>query len=179
MALADSIESFGVVTRLLHWLIAAAIVVLFASGVWMVELDYTSAYYTLAPAWHEALGMLVLFAMVLRIVWRFYNVWPSNNDLSALEKRLARMVHWGMYLAIMVVAVSGYLISTADGRAISLFGLIDVPSLLQAQGIETPAGKVHRIAAYVMIALAAGHTVAALKHHFVDRKPTLKRMWRG
>ncbi len=75
--------------------------------------------------------------------------------------------------------VSGYMISTADGQPISVFGWFDVPSLIQGEGQEDAAGLVHKILAYATIALAAVHTIAALKHHFVDRSHILSRMWVG
>lgn len=177
--LKDTSLGFGLVTRLLHWLLAIAILGLFGLGYWMVTLDYTSPYYTSAPAWHEAIGILVLLLMTLRVGWRFANVDPDAAHLSRLERLASKAMHWSLYLLLFAVLISGYLISTADGRAIELFGGVRVPSLFQAQGIESLAGKYHRILSYVTIALAGLHTGAALKHHFVDKDPTLRRMWRG
>jgi cytochrome b561 len=73
--------------------------------------------------------------------------------------------------------VSGYLISTADGRGIDVFGLFTVPATLQ--GIdhqEDVAGASHLVLAVTLIALALLHAGAALKHHFIDRDRTLRRM---
>jgi cytochrome b561 len=178
MQLRDTTEGFGPVTRWLHWVMAVAIFVLFGLGYWMVGLDYTSAYYNTAPAFHESLGMLVLLFFIFRLTWRLVNPRTNDPELSSLERRLARTVHGLMYATILIVLISGYLISTADGRSVAVFGFFEVPSLVQRDGLETPAGKVHYYAAYVTILLAIGHTLAALKHHFWDGKPTLIRIWR-
>ncbi len=177
--LQDSSDGFGLVSRLLHWLLALAIVALFALGYWMVTLDYTSPYYTSAPAWHEAVGVIVLIAMMLRLGWRFANTNPTSDYLSRFEHVAARVVHFALYGLIFAVLISGYLISTADGHAIELFWGLELPSVIKAQGIESLSGKIHRILSYVTIALAGLHTGAALKHHFIDHDPTLIGMWRG
>jgi cytochrome b561 len=73
--------------------------------------------------------------------------------------------------------LSGYLISTADGRAIDVFNLFSVPALVSGfDNQEDIAGLVHQIIAYSLIALVVLHALAALKHHFIDRDRTLKRM---
>lgn len=177
--LKDNSDGFGLVSRLLHWLLALAIIGLFALGLWMVTLDYTSPYYTSAPAWHEAIGIGVLIAMILRLGWRLANTNPTSDHLTRFEHGAARIVHAAFYILIFAILLSGYLISTADGRSIDLMWGLEVPSLVQAQGIESLSGKIHRILSYVTIGLVGLHTGAALKHHFLDRDSTLIRMWRG
>ncbi len=177
--LRDDEQGFGVITRALHWGVALAILGLFVLGYWMVGLNYTSAYYTAAPAWHEAIGIAVFVAMVARLGWRFSSVKPSSDHLTRFERVASTVTHWALYGLIFAVLISGYVISTADGRSIDFFWGLEIPSLVKMPGIENLSGKIHRILSYVTIALAGLHTAAALKHHFVDRDPTLTRMWRG
>lgn len=179
MALTDSPRGYGLISRLFHWLMAIAIVALFALGWWMVGLDYYSPYYTSAPDLHRSAGMLVLFALFFRFAWRLLNTQPDQDDLSALERRAAAAVHWGFYPLLLGLLVSGYLISTADGRPIDVFGWFSVPSIIAYRGLEDTAGLVHEVLAYATMALAAAHTLAALKHHYLDRSRTLTRMWSG
>jgi len=74
--------------------------------------------------------------------------------------------------------LSGYLISTADGRPISVFGWFEVPALLTSiPNQEDVAGLVHEYLAWGLVILAGLHGLAALKHHFIDRDPTLLRMF--
>ena len=49
MHIRDTTTGYGLVTRLVHWLMALAIFFLFALGIWMVGLEYYSPYYTSAP----------------------------------------------------------------------------------------------------------------------------------
>ena len=179
MLIRDTKAGYGLATRLMHWLMAAAIVGMFALGVWMRTLDYYSPYYNLAPDIHRSVGMLLLILLVLRFAWRVANERPDDHDLSPFEAAASRVVHWGFYPLLLAVMVSGYLISTAKGEPIDVFGWLSVPSLVQGEGLEDTAGLIHEVLAYVTIGLAAVHTIAALKHHLIDRSRILTRMWSG
>lgn len=179
MFIRDTSEGYGLVSRLFHWLMAVAIIAMFGLGLWMVRLDYYSPYYNSAPDIHRSVGMILLFALTLRVIWRLSNPKPSAVELSPFERKAAFSVHWGFYLLLFALLISGYLISTSDGDPISVFGWFDVPALTKVPGLETPAGNVHRVLAYAVIALAVIHALAALKHHLIDRSTILTRMWSG
>jgi cytochrome b561 len=179
MFIRDTTEGYGLVSRLFHWLMAVAIIAMFGLGLWMVGLDYYSPYYNSAPDIHRSVGMILLFALILRVIWRLSNPKPSTAELSPFERTAAFSVHWGFYLLLFALLISGYLISTSDGDPISVFGWFDVPALTKVPGLETPAGNVHRVLAYAVIALAVAHALAALKHHLIDRSTILTRMWSG
>ena len=73
--------------------------------------------------------------------------------------------------------LSGYLISTADGRGIEVFNWFEVPGLGSfIENQEDLAGQVHEYAAYILIGLSSLHALAALKHHFMNKDNTLKKM---
>lgn len=179
MSIRDTPQGYGVVSRLLHWLMALAIIGMFALGVWMVDLTYYSPYYHSAPAIHKSIGILLIIALAVRFGWRLANVRPSDDDLAGWERRTSRIVHWGFYPLLLALMVSGYLISTADGRPIDVFGWFSVPSPGENKGLEDTAGAVHEWLAYLVIALATFHAAGAFKHHFFDHMPTLRRMWSG
>jgi cytochrome b561 len=179
MYIRDTSQGYGVVSRLFHWLMAVAIFGMFGLGVWMVRLDYYSPYYNAAPDFHRSFGILLLFALLVRWAWRAANPKPSADGLTPLEQKISYTVHWGFYVLLLGLMISGYLITTPDGQPIDVFGWFDVPSLVQMRGLEDRAGYVHRLVAYVVIALAVVHSLAALKHHYFDRSNVLRRMWLG
>jgi cytochrome b561 len=179
MNIRDTSSGYGIVSRLFHWLMAVAIVGMFVLGLWMVTLDYYSPYYNAAPDFHRSFGILLLIALLVRWLWRATNPKPEPVGLSPLEQKASRAVHWGFYVLLLALMISGYLITTPDGQPIDVFGWFSVPSLIQMRGLEDQAGYVHRIVAYVVIALAVVHSAAALKHHFVDKSEILTRMWSG
>ena len=175
----DTKHSYGLITRLLHWTMALAIFALFGLGWWMVGLTYYSPWYNAAPDLHKSAGMVVAAALVARFGWRLINAKPAIEAGSQVERTAAHVVHWGFYPLLLGVMVSGYLIATAKGQPVAVFGLFEVPALLTGDNLETTSGDIHRWLAWATVALAGLHTAAALKHHFSDRSRTLSRMWRG
>ena len=161
-----------------HWLVAIAVVGLFALGWWMVELTYYDPWYRQAPAIHKSTGVLLFLVLTARLLWRWLN--PSPRALGRpWERRLAGLVHGLFYLLLFALMTAGYLISTADGSAIDVFGLFSVPATISdLPEQEDIAGDVHRWLAWTVIGLAALHTLAAFKHHLIDRDDTLRRMLR-
>lgn len=177
--LKNSQTHYGFVSVVLHWVVALAVFGLFALGFWMVELSYYSEWYRTAPYWHKSVGILLAIAMLLRIVWRLVSPPPASLDThKPWEKTTAKLMQLCLYAGIVILVISGYLISTEDGRGIAVFNWFEVPGLgaLFADQADI-AGLFHKYIAYSLIVLATLHGLAALKHHFVDKDHTLKRMF--
>lgn len=174
----NSPHRFGLVSILLHWLVALAVFGLFGLGLWMVSLDYYSPWYRTAPDLHKGIGILLFLVMLLRLLWRFLSPPPAALASHGPLTRLGSIAGHGLlYLGLFALMISGYLISTADGRPIDVFGWFQVPALFTGiPNQEDIAGTVHEYLAWALVALAVVHALAALKHHFIDRDATLARM---
>lgn len=174
----NSARRYGLLSILLHWGVALAVFGLFGLGLWMVGLDYYSSWYRRAPDLHKGIGILLFLAMLLRLLWRFVSPPPpALANYSALTRVGAALAHGLLYLGLFALMFSGYLISTADGRAIEVFGWFSVPATLSGlEGQEDIAGVVHLWLAWGLIGLVVVHALAAFKHHFIDRDATLSRM---
>ncbi len=174
--LKNTSQAYGLVSVFLHWLVAIAVVSLFALGLWMVELDYYDAWYRRGPDLHKSIGIMLFAVMLLRLGWRLTNPQPQGIG-KVWEQRAAHIAHRLLYALPFLLMISGYLISTADGRPIDVFGLFSIPATLSGlDNQEDIAGEIHELLAYTLIGLAAVHGLAALKHHYFDRDNTLKRM---
>lgn len=172
-------RNYGLTSILLHWIGALAVFGLFGLGLWMVGLNYYSSWYRTAPDIHKGIGVLLFMLMLIRLLWRLVSAGPAPLAAHGAATRLAtRLGHGLLYLGIFAVMVSGYLISTADGRPISVFGWFQVPATLTSiPNQEDLAGLIHEYLAWALVILAALHGLAALKHHFIDRDQTLLRMF--
>lgn len=117
--------------------------------------------------------------MVFRLAWRWANKKPQSlPGVSRFEHSIATLVHWTINLLIFLVILSGYLISTADGRPIEIFGIVTIPATVyRFEQQEEIAGDMHLLLAFILIGLSALHVLAAVKHHFIDRDRTLARMF--
>jgi len=170
-------ERFGIVSILVHWLSAVVILALFAVGYWMVDLNYYSEWYRTAPHYHKSVGLLLLLLTVFRISWKFISPNPEVIANNKTEKYAAHAGHLLLYVILLVILFSGYLISTADGRGIDLFNWFVVPSMGELfANQEDISGEIHEYAAYFLMGIVVLHVLAALKHHFINKDKTLTRM---
>ncbi len=171
-------RSYGWVAILLHWLDVLVIFSLFAVGWYMVELTYYDALYKPLPFIHQSVGILLAGWFVFRVAWRLANPSPEPEPgISAVQNLAAKVAHIGLYLMIAIVLLSGYLIPTAEGVAVSVFDIFSVPATITSLPTQADnAGWVHRYVAYALVGLASLHAAAALKHHFINRDNTLRRM---
>ncbi len=178
-------ENWHISMVILHWLTAFGVISLYALGWYMVDLDYYDAWYQSAPYWHKGFGLSLFALVLLRLVVRV--ITQSPRPLAAhkqWEKHAASLVHITLYVLLLVCFISGYLISTADGRGIDVFTLFEVPALVPAsfveqyvENMEDWAGEVHEWSTNILLGMAAFHALGGLKHHLIDRDRTLSRMF--
>lgn len=172
----NTVENYNVVSRLLHWISAIVIFGMFGVGLWMVDLSYYSEWYKIAPEWHRSIGIILAIATLGRMVWKHVTASPSVEG-KAYEIVAAKIVHLLMYVLLFVLFVSGYLISTSDGRGIDVFTWFTVPSLGELIANQSDiAGNIHYYTACILVGLASVHALAALKHHIIDKDNTLRKM---
>lgn len=178
MQLRNSRSRYGLVSMLLHWSVATVVFGMFALGIWMVDLDYYDTWRKAAPDLHKSIGLTLFAVMVIRVIWRWISPPPSAPSTHGKWTRLgAKFGHLFLYAGLFATMFAGYLISTADGVGISVFGLFEVPSLIDSIPDQADtAGTVHLYLAWTLVIFAVLHGLAALKHHFIDRDATLTRM---
>ncbi len=175
--LVNTEDQHGLVAIGLHWTMAAMVIGLFILGLYMGGLEYVDRWYTLAPHLHESFGLVVFALLVMRTIWTLTNKKPALVPMPGWERIAAVAVQRLFYLLLFGITISGYLIPTADGRGIDLFNWGEVPAVISYIGRqEEIAGAIHRVVAWGTIALVLLHSLAAMKHHFIDRDDTLLRM---
>ena len=174
----NTLSHYGWITISVHWLVAVTVIGLFSLGYWMVDLGYYDPWYKQGPDLHKSIGILLFIVMIIRVFWRYFQIKPESlNSHTSIEKKIGSIVHVFLYSALFVLMVSGYLISTADGRAIEVFELVSLASLGELfTDQEDLSGIVHKYLAYALMITVILHALAALKHHFIDKDNTLLRM---
>lgn len=167
-------------SRILHWLMAAIILCLLGLGIYMKEFLPKDAVNRLQIYdLHKSFGVIVLILITIRILNRLIKNAPAlPESMPKWEQLLAHLGHLGLYALMVVVPLSGYLMSNSFGFPVKLFG-IELPFLIEK---NFDHGKIfseaHEISAYSLLALITLHILAALKHRFFDRaeNDVLKRM---
>ncbi|MDX8380695.1 MAG: cytochrome b [Ghiorsea sp.] len=176
MELKNTQHSYGWLSIVLHWFMALMMFGMFGLGLYMVELTYMDVWYKTGPYWHISVGILLFLLLLARLLWRLINILPQALG-NAFEKKLALLVHRTHYILMFTLMLSGYLIITADGRAVPVFTWFEVPALFAAEkGREAIAGQVHQYLAWGFMSFVALHATAAIKHHWVDKDQVLNRM---
>lgn len=178
MLLRNSPGRYGWLSIFLHWSMALVIYAMFALGLWMVGLSYYDTWYHNAPEIHKSIGVILMLVLIIRLTWRVVSPPPKPlSSYSPLVRITAVMAHGLLYGLLIAILFSGYLISTADGKPVSVFGWFSLPAVLTGAGEQADlAGDIHLWLAWSIVILSVLHGLAALKHHFIDRDITLKRM---
>ena len=169
------IARYDSVARALHWASALLIVANFIIGL-AIDVPPKPWY----PLWlntHVLIGLAVLLLALARLAWRAGHPAPPLVAGTSARMGLAvKLGHGALYLAMILTPLIGFAPLFLRGRGIG-FGLFEIPSPIAAnRALAHTATDIHMYAAYALIALAAGHFLAALWHHFVKRDETLLRM---
>lgn len=129
--------------------------------------------------WHKSLGLLVAGMLIVRLAWRLLDRPPlPPATASAMERILARGVHWALYATLFTLPLSGWIINSAANFPFKVFGWFRLPALVPAdKATQTLAETAHLTLAILLACLLALHIGAALHHHRVRRNDTLRRMW--
>jgi cytochrome b561 len=177
MPLRNTLTDWGSLARALHWVIAVLLVVQFALAWTADEMPEESADRLTLIARHVSFGISVLALALVRILWRFGNPTPAPPAGARRWETIAsHATHGILYLLLLVIPISGLLMSAAHGDPVSWFGL-QLPSLVsKGAAIGRPAHETHEVLGNVMLVVVGLHVLAALKHHFIARNDVLRRM---
>lgn len=166
----------------MHWLMAALIVVNFPLGLYMSDLPL-SPHKLQLYAYHKWTGIMVLTLLLLRVLWRVTHRPPAMvAGMPRWQELSAHGVHLGLYALMLAVPLSGWLMSSALGFQVVLFGVLPLPDLIAAnKALGQQLKEVHEALNYTLLAFVIVHVGAALQHHFILRDSTLSRMlpWIG
>lgn len=172
--------TYGPAVQLGHWLT----VLLIAGSFW---LGYTMTDLAASPtklkffSWHKWIGVTVFGLALLRLAWRQWAGAPSlPAQMQRWEQHLARAAHVLLYLLLLALPLSGWLMSSAKGYQTVYLGLLPIPDLI---GKDAALGEfleeLHELLGTVLLVVIGLHAAAALKHHFIDRDDVLARMIPG
>ena len=168
---------YGRVAQSLHWLVFVLMIASFGLGLTMVGMEVSPQRIRMV-GWHKTVGVTILLLAFLRLAWRFMSPPPAlPATMPAWERVAAHASHWLLYLLMLAVPVSGWLMSSALGFSTVYLGIARLPDLLTR---DRELGETLKVVHYWLnkglLAMIVLHAAAALKHHFWDRDDVLKRM---
>ncbi|WP_018077460.1 cytochrome b [Thiobacillus denitrificans] len=161
----------------LHWLVALLIFVAFPLGVYMHELPLSPGKLKLY-SYHKWIGITLLMLVALRVTWRLTHTPPSlPSDMAVWQRRASQAVHGLLYVLMIAIPLSGWLMSSAKGFQTVWFGVLPLPDLVEKnRELGDLLAGVHQALNFTLLALVIMHVGATLQHHFIERRPFLQRM---
>ncbi len=177
MKIYNTEDSYGIISKVIHWLVALIIIGLIAVGLYMTGQKYSPEIGKLY--WiHKSLGVLVLVLFFIRVLWKLMNKAPNIlGNPNAKEKFLAHSMHIALLVCMFVMPASGWLMSSSGGHSVTFFDLIKLPNLIgKSDSLHHLLEFIHEYTSYALIGLIAVHVAAVLHHHFIKKDATLKRM---
>jgi cytochrome b561 len=181
-----SLSRYSTVAVILHWLIAVLILANILIAWKFNTMPQGLAFFQIIQL-HKSIGITVLLLSVLRLVWRLVNPPPAlPAHMPAWEKFAANAVHWGFYVIMLGMPLSGWaMVSTSKYNLPTLlYGKIPWPHIAPLHNLAQPAKEAvshwsqttHGALAWLAYALIVLHVGAALKHIFIDRDDVVARM---
>ena len=162
----------------LHWTVGTLVITALSMG-WIMTDMAISPLRLQVYSWHKWIGITILTLFFVRALWRLTHPAPPLLPMPAWQRVSAQFVHGLLYLMLLVQPITGWIFSNASGRAIVYLGLIPLPNLVGKDKALAATFKNLHSTGGAVLAIAVGlHVLAALKHHFIDRDDTLRRMLR-
>ncbi len=177
MLIRNTAERFGLVAKTLHWLTLVLLIAAFTLAISMVNMPFSPRkleFYS----WHKWVGVTIFLLAVLRLAWRLTNPGPLQpHGIPRWPPRLAGLSHATLYAILIVMPVTGWIMSSALNLPVVYLGLIPIPSPF---GVDRALGEtmkvVHLSLAVALLVMVAIHALAALYHHLILRDDILRRM---
>ena len=174
--MAEPRHRYSIVSLILHWGIALLLV---AQILLVSDANTDGPDARMWVGLHKSVGLTILVLTLARLAWRLANpAIPLPAETPRWQKMAARTTHVLFYVVLLALPMTGWLASSAGGRAIEWFGLFQWP-LLPVGGGREAAGAfmdIHRAVVKSLYILIALHVLGALKHHFINRDNVLHRM---
>ena len=193
-----STTSYTKTAKVLHWLIAIGIFFMFALGWYMSELPkeapkqtaydlFNLGVYTwnlseeISPRTfyfnlHKSIGVTIFALILIRILWRITHRPPALlASYKAWESKLASGAHHLLYLLMVALPLSGVIMAIYSKYGIKWFGLEFIKGL-DNKDMREIFYEAHEIIGLIILLVIIVHIIGALKHKFIDKDDTLKRM---
>lgn len=170
-------EKFSLPARALHWSIAILLLIQIPLAWYMIDLPMSMEKLS-RYGLHKSIGMTLFVFAVIRLVRTILGSRPPLPAATTkLEKILAKTTQGLLYLLVMIMPISGWVMSSAANVPVTVFGLIPLPNLVEPdKAFMATMQNIHEMQSYALLALIALHILAGLKHQFVTKDNVLYSM---
>ncbi|MDR3478107.1 MAG: cytochrome b [Gammaproteobacteria bacterium] len=175
--LKNTYTEYGSLAKFFHWLIFLLVFGMIVAGYFMGDITNKLLRSQIVNM-HKLTGLMILFLMILRAIWAVANPKPTLPlGTKRVERQLSQGVHFLLYAVLILMPLSGWIMSVASGHPPRFESLFFYLPIHESKWISESALAVHSWVAIAIIGLVSMHVFAALYHHFIKQDDVLKRMW--
>lgn len=180
MNLKNSTLRYGSLSIGIHWLMLLLFVAVYGTIELRELFEKGSDPREALKIWHFMFGMLVFVLVWLRLAARLSGPTPAIlPEPPGLQQLSSKLLHLALYLLMIGMPLTGWLMLSAAGKPIPFFGL-ELPALIdENKDLAKQIKEVHEFVGTTGYFLIGLHTVAALYHHYIKHDNTLTRMLSG
>ena len=174
----DKFQSYSYRSQIMHAIIAILVLGLLIVGYLLNKLP--GSWQNQAYMLHKSFGLVVLFLMFLRLLFIWRDGRPKlQGHIAVWERILARSVQYTLYLVLLAMPLSGWIMSVADGYIPSLFNLVnmDLPFIPLDKALGKQFSQIHYVLSWVVFGLVLFHLLGNAKHYFWDKDKLIASMW--
>lgn len=172
-------NQYNYMLRILHWVIGTLIIFMLCHGFWMSGLpnDFPSKY-TMIYSMHKSFGVLIFTLVLWRLIVRLSNQSPRlPSSINKFDSTISLITILLLYISMLAMPISGYLISAFGNHPISFFGLFNLPLMTpEDHSASQLFSKIHGYIAYIFSGIIILHVLGFFKHCIVERVNLLKRI---
>ena len=174
MSLLNTDVDYGLISKVFHWLTAAALFIQIPLGFYLVDLDFGEKRITIESI-HVVLGLSIFYIILARLIFKLFNPTPKlRNNVFPGQKFIAKLNHILLYLAVFTITISGALKKLFNGEKLDLF-FFDL-EIKDNFDLAELFYEIHIFGNYTLIALILLHISAVIIHKILFKENLLKRI---
>ena len=175
---------YNLVQRVLHWAVAVLVILSLIGGAFLYAFGFEGLRDTFGMAatnaiykYHKTSGVMILGLMAIRVAVRAgMGAPPPYAGLTGFERMASQVSHYTLYAALVAMPVTGWLATAAGGFPVEFFDLTLPGLIAKNPPLSETLFLVHGILGLLILAVAAVHIAAAIRHWKVKEDGVMRRM---
>ena len=174
MRFTNNLTEYGFISKIFHWLSAAALLIQIPLGFYLVDLDFNEKRLTIENI-HVLLGLSIFYLIILRLIYKIFNPTPSlSKSIFPAQRLIAKINHIFLYILIFVISISGILKKLFNGEILDIFFF--TLELKDNFELAELFYNIHIIGNYIIITLISLHILAVIAHKVLFKENLLKKI---
>jgi cytochrome b561 len=179
LSAANEPDRYGRVSRVLHWTIAILFLAMIPMGIFASIIPEGTVYRVEYYVVHKTIGVTVLALVLVRLFWNRKSKRPAlDASLTSKERKLAHMAHIALYVMMIMIPITGFIMTSFHGAPTFFFAWELEPLWGFSKTGTIVWGMLHKyLLPYLLYIVLGAHILGALKHQLIDKHTNaFKRM---